>query len=529
MTTDERRTAARLPLGLILLLGLALRLAPLTWGLPVDDADRGYHPDEPKVVRSIVEFPGIYLSTRPFRGYGTTLQYALGTVLLPVKPVAVRVADWDAYVRLAWIAARLGGVLAGVVSMLLLHRLARRLYDDRTALLAAGLLAVSLFHVVNSPLATMDVAMGLLILVCFLASFRAHDRPAAGSYARLGVALGLLVGTKTTGALFFVVPVGLALLAPAGRGRRLALCLLSLGVAGAVFAVTNPHVFVGFGETVEFYRRERADWMERKRGGVGELLGAWWRATSRSVGAPVAVAALAGALVPGGRHLRERLLLVVFVALQYAFWRWFLLGRYVVVVAPILCLFAAHALVLLIGARTRLVRLAGVAIAVACLAEAAYRCGWGIHARLHDTRTVAARFIDDAFPAGITVGLSTVSETYPWRTHAWQFPAVDWDRFEERDLLDGPEVLVLSSYDVTQVQRALRRHDLRPHYVLPETHHREWYRSAPPSPRLFRFYDELLNLGTAPYEPVRVFTPTRRARIEHPPPEIRVYRRTGGG
>jgi hypothetical protein len=119
-----------------------------------------------------------------------------------------------------------------------------------------------------------------------------------------------------------------------------------------------------------------------------------------------------------------------------------------------------------------------------------------------------------------------VSERYTWKTHAWRYPRIDWDRFEERSFLDGPDVLLLSSYDFSQVQRTLASGKLGADYVLAEEHRRDWYRYSSPSARMFRFYDELLNIGTAPYELARSFRVDARARIVFAPPEIRIYRRT---
>ena len=72
-------------LGLVLLLGFALRIVPILWGVPVGQFVGEYHPDEGKVLVSILDFPDVYGTTTPFPGYGTSVQYIVGLLLIPVK------------------------------------------------------------------------------------------------------------------------------------------------------------------------------------------------------------------------------------------------------------------------------------------------------------------------------------------------------------------------------------------------------------------------------------------------------------
>lgn len=97
-------------LGAILLVGLALRLAPLTWGLPTSPHDDYYHPDETKVSRGMLDFPGNYLTNREFR-YGSVVQYTQGLLLLPVKLVMTSSPTLEShYRRTAVLLARLSNI-----------------------------------------------------------------------------------------------------------------------------------------------------------------------------------------------------------------------------------------------------------------------------------------------------------------------------------------------------------------------------------------------------------------------------------
>ncbi len=106
--------------------------------------------------------------------------------------------------------ARLPGYLAGLGSVVCLWGLARSLYDQRTAFLAAWLLALSPLHISLSGTAFTDP---LLVLWGLAAAWAA----AAGRPLWAGLALGLAASTKQHGWLF--IPLVLALLA-LGRGRK---------------------------------------------------------------------------------------------------------------------------------------------------------------------------------------------------------------------------------------------------------------------------------------------------------------------
>src|SRR6185369_14933651 len=103
-------------LAAVLLAALILRLLPLLWATPLaGDCGptrgqnlRSYHYDEDKVYRSTAAFPAIYFRPdQPYPTYGTTLQYTLGLLLLPVKIVLFnREGGRDVYLLGVWIVSR---------------------------------------------------------------------------------------------------------------------------------------------------------------------------------------------------------------------------------------------------------------------------------------------------------------------------------------------------------------------------------------------------------------------------------------
>ena len=181
---------------LILMVAFVLRVAPLLWGVPLRPEIRSFHPDEGKVYGVVADFPEIYGTTAPFPGYGTAVQYIVGTVLLPVKAVVVGFADHPyAYRILAQLAMRMTSVVLGVGCIVLLYALGARLFDRATATAAAALLAVSFFHTLNSAVGTLDVPLCFLVMVNVLVGFEIFENPRPAGFALLGICTGVLVGT----------------------------------------------------------------------------------------------------------------------------------------------------------------------------------------------------------------------------------------------------------------------------------------------------------------------------------------------
>ncbi|MGQ9459259.1 MAG: ArnT family glycosyltransferase, partial [Anaerolineae bacterium] len=107
--------------------------------------------------------------------------------------------------------ARLPGFLAGLGTVGCLYGLARSLYGQTTALLAASLLALSPLHISLSGTAFTDP---LLVFWGLAAAWAA----AAGRPSWAGLALGLAASTKQHGWLF--IPLALALMPPARSGEH---------------------------------------------------------------------------------------------------------------------------------------------------------------------------------------------------------------------------------------------------------------------------------------------------------------------
>lgn len=162
------------------------------------------------------------------------------------KPVfAVRGATGDGWTPTAYFLVRAVCALFGALSIWLVFLLGRRLFDARVGLVGAALTAALPPHLFASAIFKPDILVVLLVVLTFLWSLAAVERPSYRRFALAGVGVGLAVCAKYTG-------VGAALPLIAGafayggwRERRRWGQLLVAGLASILtFVVLNPYLWV---------------------------------------------------------------------------------------------------------------------------------------------------------------------------------------------------------------------------------------------------------------------------------------------
>jgi 4-amino-4-deoxy-L-arabinose transferase-like glycosyltransferase len=327
------------------------------------------------------------------------------------------------------------------------------------ALLAAGFLALSPLHVQHAHVTSADVPTTAFVVLAAYLVLRLLETGAARWYVLGGAALGLASAAKYPSALFATALV-VAHLARAGLGMRRPSSLVRalfdwrLWLAGAltiaVFFVTSPYILID-------WQHFRADFVSQasrvlQRGPIGEvgitgplapvlyvpLAMAW------GLDRPVAVLALIGLLAaiwlavrgqplasgpmkapapglgtcdesqadsPSASVIDVRwavLTLLVFPLLFHVFsWSWqHRFARYLVPLVPFGCLLAALGLATLTGLLVRWRRSApagSIALGIGALAMLWQADGvvrYDLLLTRLDTRTVAARWLDEHLPPG---------------------------------------------------------------------------------------------------------------------------------
>lgn len=504
-------------------------MSGILWGLPIlDRLESRYHPDEPKIIEGAVGFPGHVLANKDLR-YPTFLHYSIGSLSLPFFWLR---SDPSLHFQVVHFLGRLASVVAGVGAILLTFVYARRHYGDRTALLASGFLAVSMYHAQNSAWATTDVASSFFLILFLIAARRAIELDKSlRSFVLAGATLGLLIGTKYTGA-FGAIPFALVFIigairerAPATRGaigralipdRRIMFFLVA---AFVTFLITTPDALLYPGALLQSIAFERA---RLARAYLPLIEPRTWEAVARalsiSIGLPLMIASVFGMLISlRGRKTGDLATIVMIVALM-AYFGNAILPRYYILVMPLLAVFAAIG----IGRIYQWHKLLGILVAVLVAVYSLYYSVAATLTRFNDTRTKAAHFIEENLPKGSSVGIGYTSEVFGWRTHEWRYPSIDFTRYQEVDFLEAPDFIVLSSYDFNTIEAALNFGYLLPDFTWPEERNKEWYRSSPPSPSVFKLYSELLGEGGG-YCLVQEFSNNVLVPVEFPPPIVRIY------
>jgi hypothetical protein len=236
----------KLGLGAVLLVAAVLRLFGLEWGFP-----RCYHPDEwiySWNAAAMLERGDFELHSRPIeRRYvnPTGFVYAteLGCAFVDAWENDGRAggagaldryrehrADWHLVSRV--LSACLGTLAVGLV-----WRAGRSLEASGaargTALIAAGLLALSPLHVRDSHFGTSDVPASCAIAFSLVALLGYRSRPTLARAVLVGASIGIAVATKYSAGLVLVPALAVAIEVAGTHGGR----ALARDVAGAALAL----------------------------------------------------------------------------------------------------------------------------------------------------------------------------------------------------------------------------------------------------------------------------------------------------
>ncbi len=400
----------------VLALAVGLRLWGIHYGLPV-----AYNLDERShFVPRAVEFfasgsidPDYQLNPS---GIIEWIAVALGGVYGTRADV---VSVWMSDPAEVWTVARVACALLASCAVVFIYAAGVRLFDKRTGLIAAALLATCFLAVHYGHLALNDApslapsALALFAIAGILRFGRARD------YALAGLALGLAIGLKYNAGYLLAALVIAAGLHGSGRFAQLGgdgspkvgSALTGLALAGAAmlagFFVADPYALLNF----DRFREDLEHLSDYTKGGLllGETQSSGYVYYLWSIGWGLGVVPAALA-VAGGLVLlvRDRLIALVLlpgplVFLAYVGTQERHFARYVMPLFPVLCLLAAVGAVWLASWIAGRAGWSGrrAAILMACVAVVA--CAQGLVYSVHndivltreDTRTTTREWMVD--------------------------------------------------------------------------------------------------------------------------------------
>ncbi len=194
---SEQGGVGKALLGLALVLGAALRLYGISFGLPAN-----FHPDEVPKVNAIMRMVDQGMLDPQYFLHPSLLlysTYAMNTVL-HFFGISGEFRDT------AFLAGRLVSTTAGVISIALTYAIGRRLLSAEAGGIGALLLAVFPLHVTCSRYLKEDALLTFVVLSCVLVTTMAVQSKRRWLLLIAGLLAGCTAGTKYSGILMAVVP-----------------------------------------------------------------------------------------------------------------------------------------------------------------------------------------------------------------------------------------------------------------------------------------------------------------------------------
>jgi 4-amino-4-deoxy-L-arabinose transferase-like glycosyltransferase len=347
---------------------VALAAAARFWGLGFGLPHTQARPDETYLIDIALgilkgstppryDYPWFYawISAALYLGY-----YAWGAATGAFQSIGDLVASWPINWAPFFLINRSMSAILGVATVLVVFRIGRRVWDERTGLVAAFFLALAYLHARDSHFGTTDVPMTCFIMLSVALLVDAHRTGRRSRFAWAGVAGGLAAATKYN-AILLAAPMlaSQMILVAESPGRRLRAAfdirLLFFGIPFAVaFLVGIPFVFYdtqGFLAAMELLRHS----MEIGSPHLG-LNSGWVHhlefSLRHGLGMPLLAAALGGTALLLIAQPRVAALLmsfpIAYCVVAGASRNQFF--RYMIPVVPFLCLAAAR-LVTTVGGR----------------------------------------------------------------------------------------------------------------------------------------------------------------------------------
>jgi len=344
----------------ILLLTLLLRLYGIDWGLPTQiHPDHSYHPDETALLTIAQWMAQGGLHVKEFI-YGGTLYFVLLRACIYFGDVFRDAIGGANTLANAILTARYFQVFIALVTILVVYECGRLLYDRKTGLVAALILAVSPAHIIATQTVRPDAISAFLVTVVMFTAAQLLKSENSGRASILlysGVAIGALAAFRLPLAAFGLLPFFGYIKAKqrtSGGPIRKLLIDRNLAMMAVVvvltYAALSPHTFIypdwflaGLKMTAGFETTQFPDAVDR--GPVFFQYG--WRLFRQALGYPAYLLALLGIVYAMMVRRAEDMVVLIGVGLYFAMLAavtWTVV-RYTLPVLPLLALLGGVAVI----------------------------------------------------------------------------------------------------------------------------------------------------------------------------------------
>ncbi|MCA9132009.1 MAG: glycosyltransferase family 39 protein, partial [Planctomycetales bacterium] len=247
-------------LSLLLAVALFLRLYNCAW-----DDGLLFHPDEANLIRAVqrIDFPGqLDPGFFAYNGFPIYLFRAATDLVSAIVPTIEEVAELKRIV----VVSRVVSAVIATASVLVIYLLGCKIQDRRLGYVAAVLLAMNTGMIQTAHFAVTENLMvfWLLLLTYLTVTSTGNTRGFLRGSWKMGVVLGLALGTKTTALSYFLIPFSGVLpgwwhtsRADGGRWSDWAKGLLLVGAVAAVtFILVTPYTFLRWDDFRDSMRYE---------------------------------------------------------------------------------------------------------------------------------------------------------------------------------------------------------------------------------------------------------------------------------
>jgi len=331
MKPIHKRASFWLPAALVVLASIT-RVYGLDWGLP-QIYEEATPLNKAWKMWGFGEQYGFDLNPHFFNYPSLTIYlqfFGIGVLFLILKISGVVASLLD--FRVMWILDPTPFVLFGriitvcfsVATVFAVYRLCRRAIGLPAAVAAGFLLAIHPYHIEKSQVIEVDVPLTFFTVLALSIMLGLRVAPNLRNYLLAGLAIGLAMSTKYTGALLLLPFLTAHLFAMRGSDEvddTATWKKLSMGAAaaGVVFVLTSPYVLLDFGA---FRADMRLEQEHMRLGHFGlDTSPAWWfymrSLFTNLLGAPLALLALASAVYLGVMKRQPWALILLAFAVPY--------------------------------------------------------------------------------------------------------------------------------------------------------------------------------------------------------------------
>lgn len=422
MTSPRPSPRVLVCLGLVVVLAAIVRFWGLDFGLPHTQA----RPDETHIIEAsrtmlsgrmprLYDYPWLYVGMLSVLYFG---YYVWGALAGTFGSVAEMVASWPNHWEPFFLLSRALAATFGAATVLVVFRMARRLWGDTAGLVSAFLLALAFIHARDSHFGTTDTALTFFIVLSVDLLLAADAAASQRQFVVAGVVGGLGAAAKYN-AVLLIAPIVVSYLNHVwvSRDRRRAIRdprLFTYGIPFLLaFSVGIPFVLfdnANFLAAMADLQRSMARGDPRL-----DLANGWLHHLQLSlrygVGLPLLLAGVAGLSWAVARRQPGGLVLAAFPVLYYIVAGSVrnLYFRYMIPVVPFLCVGAGFLVVQIAAAAARRggERRSGLAILTAVvltavIIEPSARKVWQFDRIVNrpDSRVLLANWFAEHVPAG---------------------------------------------------------------------------------------------------------------------------------